>query len=154
MQKPIQLQQRLIEQVPLLAASPDKLVIATGAGQIVATSATSLSFEYRYPLTLTVSDDAVLSEALVDQVVVVILDWLQVNQPEIPGNAANRLTDFTFTQQEKTLVLTLQLTERVRVWDEDNVRTIIHLPEPPLHENVSLPREVYLNGELISSWTV
>ncbi|RJT40513.1 phage tail protein [Rahnella woolbedingensis] len=153
-QVPLQLQQRLIEQVPLLAASPDKLAIATGAGQVVATSAASLSFEYRYPLKLTVSDAAVPGEALIDQIVVVILDWLQVNQPEILGNAASRLTDFTFTQQEKTLVLTLQLTERVQVCDEDDVRTIIHLPEPPLPENVSLPREVYLNGELISSWTV
>lgn len=154
MQKPMQLQQRLIEQVPLLAASPGQLVIATGAGQVVATSAASLSFEYRSPLTLTVSGDTTVSEALVDQMVVVILDWLQVNQPEILGNASHRLSDFTFTQQEKNLVLTLQLTERVQVSDQENIRTITHLPEPPLPANVALPREVYLNGVLISSWTV
>ncbi|QQN34697.1 phage tail protein [Rahnella aceris] len=154
MQKPIQLQQRLIEQIPLLAATPEKLVIATGPGNVVATSAPSLSFEYRYPLTVTITDDA-LSETLVDLAVVTVLDWLQVNQPEILGNALHRLNDFTFTQQERSLALVLQLTERVQVSDnKDEVRTITHLPEPPLPENVALPRQVYLNGELISSWTV
>lgn len=73
MQKPIQLQQRLIEQIPLLAATPEKLVIATGPGNVVATSAPSLSFEYRYPLTVTITDDA-LSETLVDLAVVTVLD--------------------------------------------------------------------------------
>lgn len=153
MQKPIQLQQRLIEQIPLLAAAPEKLVIATGPGNVVATSAPSLSFEYRYPLTMTITDDT-LSETLVDLAVVTVLDWLQVNQPEILGNGLHRLNDFTFTQQERSLVLLLQLTERVQVSDKDEVRTITHLPEPPRPENVALPRQVYLNGELISSWTV
>jgi hypothetical protein len=153
MQKPIQLQQRLIEQIPQLTAAPEKLALATGAGNVVATSAPSLSFEYRYPLTVTITDEA-LSETLVDLSVVTVLDWLQVNQPEILGNAAHRLSDFTFVQQASSLVLTLQLTERVLVADAEDVRTITHLPEPPLPENVALPREVYLNGELISSWTV
>ncbi|WP_129991578.1 phage tail protein [Rahnella sp. CFA14(1/10)] len=153
MQKPIQLQQRLIERIPLLAAAPEKLVIATGPGNVVATSAPSLSFEYRYPLTMTITDDT-LSETLVDLAVVTVLDWLQVSQPEVLGNALHRLNDFTFTHQERSLVLTLQLTERVQVSDKDEVRTITHLPEPPLPENVALPRQVYLNGELISSWTV
>ncbi|MBU9854033.1 phage tail protein [Rahnella bonaserana] len=153
MQKPIQLQQRLIEQIPQLTAAPEKLALATGAGNVVATSAPSLSFEYRYPLTVTITDEA-LSETLVDLAVVTVLDWLQVNQPEILGNAAHRLSDFTFVQQASSLVLTLQLTERVLVADAEDVRTITHLPEPPLPENVALPREVYLNGELISSWTV
>ncbi len=155
MQKPNQLQQRLIEQIPLFQFAPEKLVLITGQGYVVATAAASLSFEYRYPLTLTITDDdAPLSEQLVDQVVVTILGWLRVNQPEILGNASHRLSDFTFTQQEHSLTLTLQLTERVQVADQDDVRTITHLSEPPLPENVALPRQVYLNGELISSWTV
>jgi len=153
MKKPIQLQQRLTEQIPQLTAAPEKLALTTGAGNVVATSAPSLSFEYRYPLTVTITDEAI-SETLVDLLVVTVLDWLQVNQPEILGNAAQRLSDFTFTQQANSLVLTLQLTERVQVSDSEDVRTITHLPEPPLPENVTLPREVYLNGELISSWTV
>ncbi|PKE29354.1 phage tail protein [Rahnella sp. AA] len=154
MQKPVQLRQRLTEQIPLFMTSPEKLVMTTGAGNVVATSAPSLSFEYRYPLTLTVSDETALSETLVDQIVVIILDWLRVNQPEILSNNLHRLSDFIFTQQEKSLAITLQLTERVQVVDQESVRTITHLPEPPLPENVALPRQVYLNGELISSWTV
>jgi len=155
MQKPLQLQQRLIEQILLFKFAPEKLALVTGVGNVIATPAPSLSFEYRYPLTLTVTDDdAPLSEKLVDQVVVTLLDWLRVNQPEILGNASHRLSDFTFFQQDHRLVLTLQLTERVLVADQDDVRTITHLPEPPLPENVALPRQVYLNGELISSWTV
>lgn len=154
MQKPDQLHQLLTEQIPVFTAAPEKLVMTTGAGNVVATSATSLSFEYRYPLTLTVSDQTVLSETLVDQMVVIILDWLRVNQPEILGNADHRLSDFMFSVQENSLIFTLQLTERVQVIDHDDARTIIHLPEPALPEDVALPRQVYLNGELISSWTV
>ena len=153
MQKPIQLQQRLIEQIPQLASAPEKLVMTTGTGNVVATSDPSLSFEYRYLLTVTITDEAI-TETLVDLAVVTLLDWLQVNQPEILGNPVHRLSDFTFAQQANNLVLTLQLTERVQVSDTGDVRAIIHLPEPPLQENVALPRQVYLNGELISSWTV
>lgn len=153
MQKPLQLKQRLIEQIPFFQSAPEKLVMTTGAGNVVATSAFSLSFEYRYPLTLSVSSDNAPDESLTDQMVVAILDWLRINQPEILGNAAHRLTDFAFVQPGAALSFTLQLTERVQVADENFVRTITHLPEPPLPENVALPRQVYLNGELISSWT-
>ncbi|MFU2315963.1 phage tail protein [Rahnella sp. PCH160] len=153
MQKPLQLKQRLIEQIPFFQSAPEKLVMTTGAGNVVATPASSLSFEYRYPLTLNVSSDNVPDESLTDQMVVAILGWLRVNQPEILGNTVNRLTDFAFALPGEALSFTLQLTERVQVADENGVRTITHLPEPPLPENVALPRQVYLNGELISSWT-
>ncbi|MFO6300496.1 phage tail protein [Rahnella selenatireducens] len=153
MQKPLQLKQQLIEQIPFFQSAPEKLVMTTGAGNIVATSATSLSFEYRYTLTLSVSNDNAPDESLTDQMVVAILDWLRVNQPEILGNVTHRLTDFTFVPPGQALLFTLQLTERVQVDDENSVRTITHLPEPPLPDNVALPRQVYLNGELISSWT-
>ncbi|MGA5656690.1 phage tail protein [Rahnella contaminans] len=153
MQKPLQLKQRLIEQIPFFQSAPEKLVMTTGAGNVVATSASSLSFEYRYPLTLSVSSDNAPDESLTDQMVVAILDWLRINQPEILGNTAHRLTDFAFVQPGAALSFTLQLTERVQVADENFVRTITHLPEPPLPENVALPRQVYLNGALISSWT-
>ena len=153
MQKPNQLQQRLIEQIPLFQFAPEKLVLITGQGYVVATAAASLSFEYRYPLTLTITDDdAPLSEQLVDQVVVTILGWLRVNQPEILGNASHRLSDFTFTQQEHSLTLMLQLTERVQVADQDDVRTITYSPEPPLPEPVTRPKALYVNGELVSQW--
>lgn len=151
MLKPKQLQQRLVEQIPQLSAHPDSLTMTIGPGNIVATLAPSLSFEYRYPLTLVVTPEA-LSESLHDQMVVAVLDWLSVNQPEIMSNSERRLTDFTFTQQADKLTLALQLTERVQVQDVDGVRTITHLPEPPLPENNARPHQVYLNGELISQW--
>ncbi|QLK62524.1 hypothetical protein GE278_17910 [Enterobacteriaceae bacterium Kacie_13] len=57
MQKPTQLQQRLTEQIPLFQSAPEKLALITGQGYVVATAVASLSLEYRYPLTLTVTDD-------------------------------------------------------------------------------------------------
>jgi len=149
--KPKQLQQRLIEQIPELAAHPEILVVSLGPGNVVATPAPSLSFEYHYPLTLAVNA-ADFSGSLADRMVVEVLDWLTVNQPEVMSNSARRLTDFTFSQQADALTLTLQLTERVQVKDADGVRTTTHLPEPPLPENSARPHQVYLNGELISQW--
>ncbi|GBU13790.1 phage tail protein [Enterobacterales bacterium] len=152
MLKPSQLQQRLIEQVPLLHQHPEKLVMVIGAGNVVSTLATSLSFEYHFPLTLTVSDNAV-SDAVTDQVVVTVLKWLGENQPDILSSSTRRLTDFAVTPLTDRLTITLQLTERVQVQDLDGVQTITHLPEPPLPENNARPHQVYLNGELISQWT-
>ena len=152
MLKTNQLQQRLIEQVPLLNQHPEKLVIVTGAGNVVSTLAPSLSFEYHFPLTLTVSDDA-LSDAVTDLVVVSVLDWLRENQPDILSSSTRRLTDFAVSPQANGLTITLQLTERVQVVDRDGVRTITHLPEPSLPEDNTRPHQVYLNGELISQWT-
>jgi hypothetical protein len=149
--KPTQLQQRLIEQIPLLSTQPEKLVILTGNGNVVSTLAPSLSFEYRFPLTLTVSDSG-LSDKLVDLIVVTVLDWLTENQPDILSSSTRRLTDVSYARQENSLTMTLQLTERVQVQDTDGVRTITHLPEPPRPEDNVRPHQVYLNGELISHW--
>lgn len=152
MLKPNQLQQRLIEQIPLLNAQPENLTVTMGAGNVVATLASSLSFEFHYPITLTVTADE-LNEKLADHITVTVLDWLTVNQPDIMSSSARRLTDFTFTQLANSLSITLQLTERVQVQDLDGVCTITHLPEPPLPENNVRPHQIYLNGELISQWT-
>lgn len=151
MLKPNQLQQRLIEQIPELNVHPENLKVTARSGNVVATPAPSLSFEYHYPLTLAVTT-ANLGESLADNIVVEVLDWLTLNQPEVMSSSTRRLTDFTFSQLADTLTLTLQLTERVQVMDADGVRTITHLPEPPLPENNTRPRQVYLNGELISQW--
>ncbi len=151
MLKPNQLQQRLIEQVPLLNAHPDKLVVISGAGNVVSTLASPLSFEYHFPLTLSVNE-AGLTAQLADLIVVTVLDWLTENQPDMLSSNTRRLTDFVYHQQADGLTLTLQLTERVQVLDAEGVRTITHLPEPSLPPANARPREVYLNGELISHW--
>jgi len=147
-----QLQQRLIEQVPLLNQHPEKLVVVTGPGNVVSTLAPSLSFEYHFPITLTVSNDA-LSDAVTDLVVVAVLDWVRENQPDILSSSTRRLTDFAVSLLANSLTIRLPLTERVQVVDLDGVRTITHLPEPPLPEDNARPHQVYLNGELISQWT-
>lgn len=152
MLKPNQLQQRLIEQVPLLSQHPEKMVIVTGAGNVVSTLAPSLSFEYHFSLTLTVSDNDI-SDTVADLIVVTVLDWLRENQPDILSSGTRRLADFAFSQLANSLTITLQLTERVQVQDIDGVRTMTHLPEPPPPEDNVRPHQVYLNGELISQWT-
>jgi len=149
--KPNQLQQRLIEQIPELQAHPENLTLTLGPGSVVATLASSLSFEYRYPLTLAVKT-AELNDALADHMVVTVLEWLSVNQPDMMSSSTRRLTDFVFTSLTDSLTITLQLTERVQVQDVEGTRSITHLPEPALPDNDVRPHQVYLNGELISQW--
>lgn len=54
-----------------------------GDGRIVATGATSLSFEWQYPLSIGVIDFA----GHPDQLVVPLLAWLRQHQPELFTNA-------------------------------------------------------------------
>lgn len=157
MLKPTQLQQKLIERVPLLTQSPEKLTITVGSGQIISTLAGGLSFEYHFPLTLKIND-LKDGDPMQDLVVVTVLAWLRENQPDLLANNNKRQTGFSWalenTDQQNILTLTLQLTERVQVLEEDGNAMITHLPEPPQPENVSPFYQVYLNKELISRWTV
>ncbi|WP_312059663.1 phage tail protein, partial [Pantoea septica] len=77
MQKPQQLRAALSRSVPQLQQNPERLTMAIAAGTVVATSAPSLSFEYRYRLELTLAD----VEQDIEAVIVPLLAWLRDNQP-------------------------------------------------------------------------
>jgi P2 phage tail completion protein R (GpR). len=65
--------------VPILAAAPDKLQIYLDKGTICSRAGKSLSFEYRFTLTVLICDypgDA-------DEIVIPMLAWIEREQPDL-----------------------------------------------------------------------
>lgn len=46
--------------------------------------------------------------------------------------------------------ISLQLTERAIIKEENGAQHISYTPEPPLPDPVTRPKELYINGELVS----
>ena len=86
MRKPASLRTHLTAAVPDLERDPDKLAIFVREGRLVAAGATTLSFEYRYTLTVTLLDFA----GQADVIMVPLLAWLRVNQVEVLENPTLR----------------------------------------------------------------
>lgn len=116
MLKPSSLRKFLTAATPELARDPDKLTISVPQGRLVAAGAASISFEYRYTLRLVVMDYS----AHPDAIVVPLMAWLRVNQPEIMDNPALREsavrfeTDF-LNNESVDFQIDIDLTERVIV---------------------------------------
>ena len=48
--------------------------------------------------------------------------------------------------------ISLQLTERTIIKEESGTLHVSYAPEPPQPELVTRPKELYINGELVSKW--
>lgn len=162
MLKPSSLRQAITAAVPELKASPDKLLLFVRDGKLATTGAGSLSFEYRYTLNLMVLDYA----AHADAIMVPLLAWLRVYQPEIAENPALRDQAVRFEVEflnGKTVDLSVEvdLTERVIVkpregqQQPDKAFDVKHVAEPP-HVGAAPSGErweFYLRDELLATWT-
>lgn len=149
MQKPQQLRAALSRSVPLLQQNPERLTMTIAAGTVVATSAPSLSFEYRYRLELTIAD----YQQDIEAVTVPLLVWLRDNQPDMMGNAEKRRSDFTFASDAAgALSIGLQLSERVLVTQQDNALQVTFPGEPTPPANDFAPLQLWVHGELVSEW--
>jgi hypothetical protein len=154
MQKPISLRNALLSAIPALNNSPDKLQLFVSKGSAVATLATSLSFEKRYPLTVSVkafTDD-------INVLLVPVMVWLRENQPDILSTREGQTDGLSWLSTANALegqdiTLNLQLTERTEVKEVDGQLIANDLPEPQPEPPVSRPMELYINGELVSQWT-
>jgi hypothetical protein len=151
MLKPKSLREALINHVPSLAQNPDSLRMLMPSGQVISTLAPSLSFEYHYQLTVNITDYA----DDIDLITVPILAWLHENQPDMMTSAERRRTGFIFKTERLSdtlchISIELQLTERVIVRQEGDALHVDHLGEPPLPENVDRPKQLYVNGVLVS----
>lgn len=80
--KPASARAALEAAIPSLAGNPDKLTVFIDAGTIAATGGRSLSFEYRYTLNLILLDFA--GDA--DDVMIALVEWGRVNQPDLVTN--------------------------------------------------------------------
>jgi len=153
MLKPQQLRKALTDSVPLLQRNPDSLNVFIDSGRIVSTLAASLSFEYQYRLNMVITDYT----GDIDLLVVPMLEWLRVNEPDIMATKEKQQTGFTFkadviSDTASDISIDLQLSERViveRVGDELHVN---HVGENPLPENDARPVQLYAGGDLVSEW--
>lgn len=149
--KPQLLRHALEQTIPELISNPDKLLMFVEDGQIVGTGAQSASFEYRYWLTMILTDFAYPLDVLI----VPIMDFVRRNQPEIVENPQRRENSIQFTTEQLNhdtadIQIKIRLTEAVRVVEENGVNLINHLAEPPLYDWAEVEKwKLYIKGELV-----
>ncbi|RAH29127.1 phage tail protein [Pantoea agglomerans] len=135
MNKPQSLRSALNKSVLYVAENPDRLHLFVDSGQLVATSAASLSWEYRYTL------NVVITDFIGDQNLLMapVLLWLRENQPDALQNSEAREKLFSFevdilANDRCDISMDLKLTERVIATVEDGKAHIEAVPEPDAPE--------------------
>jgi P2 phage tail completion protein R (GpR) len=136
MNKPQSLRKALNNAVAYVRDNPDRLHLFVDNGSLVATSAASISWEYRYTLNVVVTDFTGDQNLLMAP----ILYWLRDNQPDMLQNAAEREKLFTFEVDilgngACDLSLNLKLTERVLAREVDGQMQVEAVPEPELPDD-------------------
>jgi len=116
MKKPQALRRHLEACIAHLKRHPDRLHVFIESGAIAAKPGVSLSFEWRYKLTLLFTD--VVDSP--DTLVVPLLVWLAINQPDLLADADRHYKALSFEAEPVDhdaldIVFTLELTERVIV---------------------------------------
>lgn len=154
MRKPQSLRDHLAKLVPSLASDPDKLLIHVGHGKVRATAASSLSFEYQYTLSLLVIDWPHGPDAIV----LPVLMWLTLNQPDLLENYDRQAEGFKFeaellTDSTVDLSIELALTERVIVTPTLGGLNIEHVGEPVDDDGpLAGAWQLYVKGEMVGEW--
>ncbi|WP_455917397.1 phage tail protein [Pseudomonas cerasi] len=132
MNKPESLRAHLLATVADFKYDPDRLLIFIDNGKVRCTAAASLSFEYSYDLQIILTEFADHP----DTVILPILGWLSVNQPELLENLDKVKQGIQFEadildKEKVDMSLTLALTERVVVGTDDQGNTTVkHAGEP------------------------
>ncbi|MDY0902014.1 phage tail protein [Pantoea agglomerans] len=135
MNKPQSLRSALNKSVPYVAENPDRLHLFVDSGQLVATSAASLSWEYRYTLNVVITDFTGDQNLLMAPVLL----WLRENQPDAMQNSEAREKLFSFevdilANDRCDISMDLKLTERVIATVENGKAHIEAVPEPDAPE--------------------
>ncbi|WP_338533993.1 phage tail protein [Leclercia adecarboxylata] len=137
MNKPQSLRSALNEAVPYVRNNPDKLHLFVDNGSLVATGASSMSWEYRYTLNVVIEDFSGNQNLLMAPVLL----WLTANQPDAINNRELREKLFTFDvdilrNDVCDISLNLQLTERVLVSTDGGMSSVEEEPEPDVAEEM------------------
>lgn len=132
MKKPEQIRELLEQHSLLIKNNPDKLHIFIDDGDVIATAAKSLSFEYQYKLNIIILDYA----ESIDYLMVPIIAWMYVHQNEKMGNSDLRQDSIKLEIEQLNnkscdVGITLSLTERVIVQNGDNGLEYKHLNDNP-----------------------
>ena len=152
--KPQSLREHLTAALPELARDPDRLLVFIKDGTLAATFAKPLSFEYRYTLSLIVTDFA----GHPDAVMVPLLAWIARQQPDLLANPERR-SGIAFEAEllandKVDLEIKLPLTESVGVHPRaGGGYDVEHYSEPELEAPFPAGRwDVYLKGDWIGGW--
>jgi hypothetical protein len=135
MNKPNSLRAAIERAHPQLSASPDLLTVFINDGTVVATGTRTPSFEYRYDCEMIVRD--FIGSA--DEVMIAVIEWARVNQPNLVTNPDQRRDGITFVadilaNNAVDLAVTLKLTESVVVGTDDHgQRTVEHIDDSAEH---------------------
>ena len=132
MNKPESLRAHLLATVAEFKHDPDRMMIFIDNGKVRCTSAPSLSFEYSFDLQIVLAAFA----GHPDSIMLPLLGWLSVNQSELLENLDKVKNGFKFEAEilSKDLVdlsITLPLTERVVVGEDDQGNTTVKHPNEP-----------------------
>lgn len=148
--KPDRLRQLLTESIPYFARNPDQLQLFYSRGNIYATGAKSLSFEYRYSLEILVTD----FPSHPDLLFVPVMAFVKEQQSELIYNPDNQ-QKITFeiepnNHQSHDIYIQIPLTERVIVRQEADSYQVHHADEPQMTDLQPLAGlEVFINGEKV-----
>jgi hypothetical protein len=150
MKKPADLRAHLTNWVPDLAAHPGKLHLLIEKGAVATKLGAGLGFEYRYTMQVIITDFAEPADVLV----VPLLLWLQVNQPDLLMDPVRRDKALAFEAEISShdtidLAITLDLSERVLVKPLlSGGYQCEHLGETQLPDESGPPLwQIYLGGE-------
>lgn len=151
MLKPNSLRKALTDAVLVLCTNPDMLRVFIDNGNNAATLARCLSFEKRYTLNVVLTDFT----DDVDLLVVPVIAWLRVNQPDIMTTDEGRTKGFVWyddinNYSSLDVGISLLLTERTLVKEAGGALYVENIPESPPPE--PRPVEMWSNGELMSKW--
>jgi hypothetical protein len=129
--KPQSLRTALNKAVVYVRENPDKLHLFVDKGSLVATGASSMSWEYRYTLNVVIEDFSGDQNLLMAPVLL----WLMENQPDAINNPELREKLFSFEvdilrNDICDISLDLQLTERILVSAEGGTSIVKAEPEP------------------------
>lgn len=135
MKKPEALRRHLEASVPYLRRHPDKLHVRVDSGAVATKPGSTSSFEWRYKLILLFTD--VVDQP--DTIVVPLLIWLAIHQPELIFDAQKRDKAITFeaevvNHEAIDIEFTLELSERVIVTQSAGGYLCEHIDEPALPE--------------------
>jgi len=130
--KPNSLRDHLLAADTTLAQNPERLLVFIDEGNIRATAAPGLSFEWLFTLNIIITDYA----GHPDNIAIPLLAWLRRNQPDLLTNIEKGKDAIGFEadilgNDKVDLSITLPLTERVIVKRlPDESLEITHPPEP------------------------
>ena len=116
MRKATELREYLTRHNRFLSENPDRLHVFVEQGNIVCTGTRSLSHEYRFTLTIVVTDYAGPPDALM----LPLLAWIRIKQPELLANPSRRDNAISFdvellNHDSADVEIKIPLTERVIV---------------------------------------